>query len=303
MRFRKKKKDEYVDPTTKRLLEQGVIKVRTPEDYKGEKSATQILKEFGMVTYDFWSGVKFTIVLSALLWWLPLFGPMLAGYVGGRRTGGPKKGVLAAITGLIVIAVFHFAFTHALFPSSVTATLNYPNMIVAAAYQSQAIAPYARFMELYWGSFFTSILGGLPYSPNSYIITIIFAYVGGVISVDKVRELDRSLDDENPSVTINLAQIRPDLRSFSSRNDGAGDQRRLYSGKTAPSGWGSNANYNGQKRLQDLKRVQFHSEPKRSSEKKSKKDKKKKSSSWKPSLPKRSVTHHSSSEGSDWEIL
>ncbi|HPP45635.1 MAG TPA: hypothetical protein PK446_07570, partial [Methanomassiliicoccaceae archaeon] len=41
----------------------------------------------GPVVYSFWSAMKYTFALSLLLWWLPVFGQMVAGYVGGRRAG------------------------------------------------------------------------------------------------------------------------------------------------------------------------------------------------------------------------
>ena len=37
------------------------------------------------VVYSFWSASKYVLVLSLILWWLPMFGQMIAGYVGGRR--------------------------------------------------------------------------------------------------------------------------------------------------------------------------------------------------------------------------
>ena len=46
----------------------------------------------GPVVYSFWSAVKYTFTLSLLLWWLPIFGQMIAGYVGGRRAGVALEG-------------------------------------------------------------------------------------------------------------------------------------------------------------------------------------------------------------------
>ena len=36
-------------------------------------------------------------VLSLLLFWLPLFGPLIAGFVGGRTAGSASRGLLAAV--------------------------------------------------------------------------------------------------------------------------------------------------------------------------------------------------------------
>lgn len=52
------------------------------------------------------------LVLSALLFWVPTFGPLIAGYVGGRLAGSPGRGLLAALlpmAGLAVLVVVIFA--------------------------------------------------------------------------------------------------------------------------------------------------------------------------------------------------
>src|SRR2546422_6965012 len=46
-------------------------------------------------TYSLWGAVKYILVLSVLLWWLPTIGQMIAGYIGGRRAGGQWRGVVA----------------------------------------------------------------------------------------------------------------------------------------------------------------------------------------------------------------
>src|SRR5438034_877579 len=35
--------------------------------------------------FSFWSSSRIILILSFLLWWIPPAGPMIAGYVGGRR--------------------------------------------------------------------------------------------------------------------------------------------------------------------------------------------------------------------------
>ena len=34
-----------------------------------------------------------TLILAALLWWFPVLGPMVAGYVGGRKSGTTMRGL------------------------------------------------------------------------------------------------------------------------------------------------------------------------------------------------------------------
>lgn len=316
MHLRKKKKKESIDPTTKRLLDQGIINIDSPRGYGKKKSATKKLKELGMVTYDFWSGVKYILGLSMLLWWLPLFGPMLAGYVGGRRTGGPKKGLLAAILSLGIIGGIHYMFLNNLMPSQFSVIMSAPSIILSSLAAKPFLAPYVEFLRLYWSAFFTSVLGGLPYTPNSYIITAIFAYIGGIITVDKEREYARAENKEKPSITINLSQLSSRLNPTSSNSGFQGAQKSDAGGVKSrnPRSWNANAAKGQNDHLNDLKKIQFKkmrkAETKGKSGEKSppltgssseKKVMKKKDKSEKK-IPKRPVKHHSANND-DWELL
>ena len=42
-------------------------------------------------------------VLSLLLFWLPLLGPLVAGFVGGRTAGSAGRGLLACVRGTRVM--------------------------------------------------------------------------------------------------------------------------------------------------------------------------------------------------------
>ena len=312
MHLRSKKKQNF-DPTTQRLLDQGIVKIKRDKESKG-KSSKEKLKEFGRVTYDFWSGVKYILILSALLWWLPLFGPILSGYVGGRRTGGPNKGLVAAILALGLVGAVHYAFTQALIPASIMTLLEMPSSVLASAYQRPLLAPYVRFLQLYWSAFFTEILGGLPFSPNSYILTIIFAYVGGVISEDKKREISEAEGKGEETINIDLSRIAQSLPSGHSNPKSTAQARKARLIKSNFGNWDDYSNSG--KKLEDLKAIQYNRGNKSSKKKSKKKKKKKKESSpeeyeedkrFSPykqnKVPMGTVRHHSNSEGDDWEIL
>ncbi len=50
-------------------------------------------------------GSMWMIFLSALLFWLPVFGPLIAGWVGGVKSGGPMNGIIAVFFPAVVVAV------------------------------------------------------------------------------------------------------------------------------------------------------------------------------------------------------
>jgi hypothetical protein len=58
--------------------------------------------------------VMWMAVISLVLFWLPLLGPLLAGFVGGRTAGTPGRGFMAAILPAIVLSVMLLAIGTAL---------------------------------------------------------------------------------------------------------------------------------------------------------------------------------------------
>jgi len=48
------------------------------------------------------------VVLSILLFWLPFIGPLIAGFVGGRKAGGVGNALVAAALPAIALAVVVF---------------------------------------------------------------------------------------------------------------------------------------------------------------------------------------------------
>src|SRR5438309_1815114 len=62
--------------------------------------------------FSFWSSSRVILILSFLLWWIQPAGPMIAGYVGGRRAGSPIKAVIAALMPIAAIYIANAAYAH-----------------------------------------------------------------------------------------------------------------------------------------------------------------------------------------------
>ncbi len=56
------------------------------------------------------SAILWMFLLSVLLFWLPVIGPLIAGFVGGRKAGSLSNAVLAALLPGIVLSVLLFFF-------------------------------------------------------------------------------------------------------------------------------------------------------------------------------------------------
>lgn len=60
------------------------------------------------------AGTLWMILISVLLFWLPTFGPLIAGIVGGKKAGGVGPGIIAALLPSIIVAMLLFTFSTAL---------------------------------------------------------------------------------------------------------------------------------------------------------------------------------------------
>ena len=143
------------------------------------------------VVYSFWSASKYVLILSLILWWLPMFGQMIAGYVGGRRAGGPWRGVAASILPVVCLYTVMTGFDSGFFPSHLMGVAIAPAAISAALSESVPfVTPYIQFSSEYVGSFVDALAGASPYGINTYILTVAFAYVGGVLAEQSRREIE-----------------------------------------------------------------------------------------------------------------
>lgn len=60
------------------------------------------------------AGAVWMLVISLILFWLPVIGPLVGGFVGGKRAGSVGGAILAVLLPAIVVGVFLFTFATAL---------------------------------------------------------------------------------------------------------------------------------------------------------------------------------------------
>jgi hypothetical protein len=179
-----RKGSKIKDETTSSLVHNGVYHLA--DTYDDEEA-----KKFeGPIVYSFWSAVKYTFTLSLILWWLPIFGQMIAGYVGGRRAGAPFKGMMAALIPVIFIFVVSTLVNVGIIPTVIFGVDLTPEAVVGVitAYVP-VIEPYVAFVNMYLTSFFTSLHSTASLGLDSYVTTVAFSYIGGVLSQQTHREM------------------------------------------------------------------------------------------------------------------
>lgn len=158
-------------------------------DYRYDPEFADLRKLGKPGPYSFWSSAKYTLVLSVMLWWIPTFGQMIAGYVGGRKAGNHWKAAVAAFLPVAIIWVLSLlVITTATFPELV----NLGMLPAMAAYGLGDLIPfldpYIHFLVEYLTSFVLALRETAFMGLNGYLVTIIFAYIGGLIADQVSRE-------------------------------------------------------------------------------------------------------------------
>ncbi len=130
-------------------------------------------------------GAIYSFIFAVTLWWLPVAGPAIAGYMSGRKSGSSSA---ALQTSLIVAAVMTF-LTLALLPvkGGVFGLIGgYLSTGVAALAQSPLTSSSTIFTDLYTG--YGLIRTFALIVPSSLVTLVVFSYVGGTYSEFKSQE-------------------------------------------------------------------------------------------------------------------
>ena len=133
------------------------------------------------------SAVGYSIVLLISLWWLPVLGPMIIGYITGRKAGGPVKGAIAMIVpiGLYFFIVYFTSIGWIHMPHIVS---RYFTGYFSATVAGSAILPYLQETMNAGMAVGRHIQSYLYYTPTVFFIMLAFAFIGGAISRQVIME-------------------------------------------------------------------------------------------------------------------
>src|SRR3989475_3471213 len=156
--------------------------------------------------FSFWSSSRVILILSFLLWWIQPAGPMIAGYVGGRRAGSPITAVIAALMPVFAIYIANITYAHNFASHQIDFVATLPMVVSdAAASILPFLLPYKEFMVAYMQGFVQALTTTFGMGTNGYLMVIIFAYIGGLIAEQTRRELTFG-SGSGSSVGVNFVQ-------------------------------------------------------------------------------------------------
>ena len=176
------------------------------------------------VPFSFWASAKVIFLLSVLLWWLPQSaGYMVAGYVGGRRAGAPWKAVIAALIPVILIFGMNASYAAGYGRSQIDFLSGLPTSIATAVGSAiPFLEPYSKFVVSYLTTFIEALQMLFGMGANGYMVTIAFAYIGGIVADQTRREIGAK--DSSGATSVNIVQpifqrLHHADREYSDRDD------------------------------------------------------------------------------------
>jgi hypothetical protein len=185
-----KRRAKTKDQTTKSLMKSGVYRLSDENEEREKPKRSWLLSSSSDDPFNYWSAVKYGSVLMFLLWWIPIFGPMIAGYVAGRRAGTPLKGLFAVSIPLAIVFFVATLVTIKIIPTVWFGVNLAPEAIFGALAQAVPVfGPLANFTTGYLESFIGTVQGSTGVRLDFYILGIAFAYIGGAMALQSLREM------------------------------------------------------------------------------------------------------------------
>ncbi len=137
--------------------------------------------------YSMSSAVGYSIVLLVSLWWLPVLGPIIIGYITGRKAGGPVKGAIAMVVPIMLyfFIVYFMAIGWIHMPHIVG---RYFTGYFAGSIAGSSVLDYIQYTMNTGITMGKNFEAYLYYAPTAFFIMLAFAFVGGAISKQIIME-------------------------------------------------------------------------------------------------------------------
>lgn len=174
MLFRKRHSD-FGDPTTNKLLKKGVYNFDNGEYVDDDRHISFF--ERNMVV-----GMWYVFILSVLLWWLPVFGQMIAGYLGGRKAGTSIRGVFVTLIPCFIIIILLVLIDVGLLPS-LGGLAAIPSSLIGGV---GSVSPQAG---AYIAGIYNSLLALMGLNGNGIIVIMVFGLIGGMMADMNKKEV------------------------------------------------------------------------------------------------------------------
>ncbi|MDR0334621.1 MAG: hypothetical protein LBH69_01880 [Methanomassiliicoccaceae archaeon] len=148
------------------------------------------------------SALRITILLSMLLWWIPLIGQALAGYVGGRRAGTPARGMVVTLFSVMLLMGVATVISSGLIGGFDFLNMEPHELVAAIGMDFPLLGTLFSWMLLFLQNALGIVTGTTSMKLNIYIITVVFGFAGGTLADLHTREAKKAAPTEGGRIFI-----------------------------------------------------------------------------------------------------
>ena len=152
------------------------------------------------------SAIRFTLLLSLLLWWIPIIGQAVAGYVGGRKAGTAARGTAAALVSVVVLIGVVMVISSGIIGGFNFMKTDPSELVAAVGMDFPLLGSLFSLILMLIQSAFSMLTGKTATGLSIYVIIVVFGLVGGAIAEQHAKEAARKAkDSEKPFIPRSLA--------------------------------------------------------------------------------------------------
>ena len=134
------------------------------------------------------SGILLTTVFLFIIGWIPMVGQAVAGYIGGRRSGSPKRGLVSSVIAVIIAVALLIAIATGIETLCSVTSTTLETQIASFGESYPLLAQLASSGLAYLYALFGNG-AGFDLNVWMYAITIPFGILGGVVADQSQKEI------------------------------------------------------------------------------------------------------------------
>jgi hypothetical protein len=148
------------------------------------------------------AAIRITLLLSMLLWWIPLLGHGIAGYVGGRRAGTPARGMIVTLASVMVLMGVAAAISSGFIGGFDFLNTEPSELVSAIGMDFPLLGTLFSWMLLFLQSALGMVTGTTSMKLNIYIITVVFGLAGGTLADLHAKEVAKGTPSDGGRMFI-----------------------------------------------------------------------------------------------------
>ena len=149
---------------------------------------------------NMFGAIRWTLLISMLLWWIPILSQALAGYVGGRKAGTPARGMVATLMCALALIGMVMVFSSGMIGGFDFLNTEPSEAVAALGIDFPILGTLFGWILAFLQGAFSIVLGSTSMKVSIYIITVVFGMIGGITADMHSKEVARNAAEDGKRV-------------------------------------------------------------------------------------------------------